>query len=167
MNLRKFARYLVLSVFAAAAGCDRGPSAAPASVMGPDSAPNGVPTILADAQHELRERGAAGQPYLIDAAAGLVLDASSFQLQDPQRRARFANSIQVIYDKSLFTADSPASGKQLYVLDRSTLKLVRGTDFAGFKPATQAYIAIGHTEAAGRGAESKFTPFWMTSVVFR
>lgn len=165
-----YLRYILgvmVSVLAGSTGCDRLPASAPAGVIERSASSKGVPTILADTQHELNERGASGKPYLVDAGSGLVVDASDFRLQDPQRRARFANTVQVIYDRSLFTAETPASGKQLYVLDRSTLRLVRGSAFGGFKSATQAYIAVGHTEAAGRGAAPKFTPFWMTSVVFR
>lgn len=169
-SMHRILRYViggVVMVLPVVAGCDRQPSAAPAGVIAPVVANSDAPTIVVDTQHELRERGAAGTPYVLNGGAGFVIDASTFLLRDPQAKARMPNSIQVIYNNSLFAASWPVTGRQISTLDRSTLKLVRGSDFSSFKSGTQAYIAIGHVAGASTGREPQFTPFWMTSVVFR
>jgi hypothetical protein len=159
---------LVGSLLMTSIGCDPGAAAPGERTADTRSAEHsGPPTVVVDSAHEVRENGAAGQPYLLAAAPGLVLDASRFKLNDPHRRARMPNSVQIIYEKSLFTAGWPVSGRQVHTLDRSTLTRVRGTEFEGFRPGTQAYIAIGHYDGASTVPDTQFTPFWITSVVFR
>lgn len=155
---------VALGVMLLATGCEPGDP-----VAGPTTAPanGGVPTIVVDAHHQLSERGVAGQTYLLSAGPGLVIDSSSFSLRDPQRRARMANRVRIIYESSILTADWPRGGRQVYTLDRSTLTSVTGNAFTGFRPATQAFIAIGYDGTAPGARGEEFVPFWMTSVIFR
>jgi hypothetical protein len=159
-------RWVLAVGLAIALGCDRPDSTA--RVARPSTAPMApvLPVIIVDAEHFYREHGQY-KPYLLEASAGVVLDASRFAFNDPEKLLRLPNSVHVIYDNSVYVASWPQGGKQMLTLDPASLRVRKGGPFAGFAAGRPAYVAIGFEYPAEPGTEPRFTPFWIGSLVFR
>jgi hypothetical protein len=159
-------RWVLTVGIAVSLGCDRPDSNA--GGVRPATAPMTpiLPAIVVDEQHFTREHGQY-TPYLIDAAAGVVLDASRYNFTDPEKLLRPPNSVHLVYDTAVYVAAWPQSGKQMLMLDENSLIPRKGDPFTGFSPGKPAYVAIGFEHPADPGTEPRFTPFWIGSLVFR
>lgn len=160
-------RAALLIVLSSVLGCDRPTDAASAQgAAGGGLSANGLPVVVVDALHEMTENG-RHKPYALQAAHGIVLDATRFKFRDPAKLLRAPNSVHVIFDQSLYVADWPTSGTQSITLSRASLRPLKGPAFAGFGEGKQAYIAIGFEEISAGEQSDPFTPFWMGSLLFQ
>jgi hypothetical protein len=169
---------LVCGVLALLLGCDRaesnngaGPAntgaAADGSATESSTHTNGLPVILVDAEHAMKDEHSRSKPYLIDGARGIVLDASRYTLNDPGGLMRRPNAMQVLYGSSVYSAKWPDDRSQLGTLDSSTIRVLKGAPFNGFGEGMPAYVAIGFESMDDQSNQARFTPFWAAAVIFR
>lgn len=160
-------RWWILLFIIGLLGCgrsDSGGNATPEPTTTP--AQTVFEVLIADAQHALRPNDTSSRPYLLKAGSGIVLDAKKLVFVDPLKQGRLPNAVQVLYRKSVYSADWPEFGEQIGTLNSSTLRTLKGSPFEGFAAGQQAYIAIGHQWTDSKTQEIRFCPFWMASVLF-
>jgi hypothetical protein len=89
--------------------------------------------------------------YKIAASPGIRLNTAQFQFRygtDPVK----PDMIHLVLSNSRIYKLSTPAARDLYVLDRSTLKPMRGEAFSGFKSGDRWMLAIGHVDSENPSA---------------
>src|SRR5450432_2090517 len=114
-------RWIILIGILISVGCGKSDSSsdvpAPVSATAPA---NGLPTLVIDSEHQVRNETSTSKPYFVPAAAGLNLQIDGFAFRDPKNLGRSPNMIQVLYQKSAYAMPRfEKNASQIFTLDQS------------------------------------------------
>jgi hypothetical protein len=103
------------------------------------------PLLVVDAEHQIQGTNSPAT-YQFGATKGLRVDAARFQFRYGTSDVA-PNMIQVVIGKSQLHMLSKATETNFYLIDRSTLKPLRGGQFSGFQTGDVGVIMIGRLMA--------------------
>jgi hypothetical protein len=167
-------RWIVLPMIICilAGGCDRDePKAAATVSTAPQSASapkSDLPVIAVDSKHAMRQEGMADTPYVVKAARGVLIDAGTFQFNDPHKLPRQPNVVRLLYDGSEYSMPwhQHTGHAEPYELVQSVMRIVSGSAFTGFAAGKEAVIGIGYETQDQQTNHPSFEEFWVAKVIF-
>jgi hypothetical protein len=122
------------------------------------STPSEYPALIVDQEHQIQGRNTPPSCQ-IAAAKGIRLDATQFHFSYGTNTIK-PNMAQLLFFNSRVYELSSLTETNLYVIDRATLKAVKGGSFAGFHSGDRGMLAIGRTTSRTPEKED----FWVSWV---